>query len=693
MIADFGLAKRVSADDRVTQSGTAVGTPSYMAPEQAAPSRKGSGLTMAADVYSLGAILYELLTGRPPFRGTTALETLRDVLEREPPRPRALNAAVDRDLETVCLKCLDKDPARRYASAAALAEDLERFLHGEPVQARPVSRVERLRRWCRRNRALALATSLAAVGLVAVTTVAVLLWVREAAHAARLQEAAQELKQALGEVKLKHALAESRRETAEAHEKEAHRQRRLEEESFRQAHKAVNDFCVRVSKELRTKPGMQPLRKQLLEAARGYYQRFLEQRAQDPRLKRELAEAQFSIGLIASEIGPKAASADAYRAALKIYQEQLQVTPGDVNLQARFADTVYNLAIALEALGQPKESLATYLKAQDLYERLLRGHPGHPSLRAGLADIHSGLGSLHRRAGRFSEAVAAHRKTTAIYEQLAAEGPPSKRRQDDLALAYNNRGVVEVAAGLTVEALSSFEKAREIRERRHKEEPRNPGLMMALAASYRDLGLIHRDRGESDDALRFLNQARDLRARAVEDDPKVIAYQADLACSHMDIGQISASRARGTAGPERLKLLKDALDCYQKALPILEQLVRADPTTPNFQSDLAKVHFQVGTLSMGNNQPDQAERAFATARRMQVKLVQGYPDVLEYRNALGGTLNNLARVLMNQRRAEEARPLLLEGIEQQRVAVERAPRIGGYRTTLNSLYRTSRPWR
>jgi len=148
-ITDFGLAKRIEGGSDLTGTGQILGTPSYMPPEQAAARRGEIG--PASDVYSLGAILYELVTGRPPFRAESPLDTLVQVLEAEPVSPRLLNRSVPRDLETICLKCLQKPLQRRYATAAELADDLGRFLNDEPIRARPVSTLGRVWRWCKRR--------------------------------------------------------------------------------------------------------------------------------------------------------------------------------------------------------------------------------------------------------------------------------------------------------------------------------------------------------------------------------------------------------------------------------------------------------------------------------------------------------------------------------------------------------------
>jgi Protein kinase domain len=209
------LAKLLEADGSLTQAGAALGTASYMPPEQA----RGDGTaTTSSDVYSLGAILYELLTGRPPFRAATPAETIMDVLEKEPTPPSATDSSIGRDLNTICLKCLEKEPSRRYGSAEALALDLRRWLEGRPIEARPVGSTERIWRGCRRNPALTSVIAAALAIIVAMTA----FYIRSLnARNAETEEALEQTRLAENQARLageetQDALARSRYEQARA---------------------------------------------------------------------------------------------------------------------------------------------------------------------------------------------------------------------------------------------------------------------------------------------------------------------------------------------------------------------------------------------------------------------------------------------------------------------------------------------
>lgn len=221
-VTDFGLARRIGAESSLTATGAVLGTPSYMAPEQA---RGGKDVTTQADVYGVGAILYHLLTDKPPFKGVDALDTIRQVREQEPPRPRSVCPLVDRDLETICLKCLEKQSPRRYSSADALAEDLDRWSRGEPILARRAGTVERVLKWCRRHPA---GTGLVGVTilflLAAVGGVVALGYSRTLADKNRdLEVAKAEAEEQKGEAERQRGEADTQRSRAEREEAESWR--------------------------------------------------------------------------------------------------------------------------------------------------------------------------------------------------------------------------------------------------------------------------------------------------------------------------------------------------------------------------------------------------------------------------------------------------------------------------------------
>ena len=213
-ITDFGLAMRVEGGNDLTRTGQIVGTPSYMPPEQAQGNRSLIG--PGSDVYSLGAVLYECLTGRAPFRADSVLKTIEQVIHAEAASPRTLNAAIPRDLETICLKCLEKEPHRRYGTAQLLAEDLQRFLTGEPIVARPARALERTVKWVRRHPTPAALIVSSAVALLALVGAGIGIYYNARLQSsnqqlgdakATLESRNQQLSEASGKVKSERALA------------------------------------------------------------------------------------------------------------------------------------------------------------------------------------------------------------------------------------------------------------------------------------------------------------------------------------------------------------------------------------------------------------------------------------------------------------------------------------------------------
>jgi hypothetical protein len=319
LVTDFGLAKLNPSDalgdtqgraghSQMTMDGTVMGTASYMPPEQAIGNLEE--ISERSDVYSLGATLYDLLTGKPPFGAANVHETIRQVIEAEPVAPRVLNANVPKDLETICLKCLQKAPARRYTSAGELAEELQRYRAGEPILARPVGFVEHTFRWCYRNPWPTTAICASLCGLI----VAIILW-QTAVHATDVATKAE-------------AFAETKREEAEAarilaREAEAFAQTKREEAEASRRHllAAINElFNTWGNVTILNEPALADVRRQLLAAATKLYKDMSKHLGDDPELQQEMGVSYFRLGDMMFKMKGYQEAAAAVHSALEIQQ-------------------------------------------------------------------------------------------------------------------------------------------------------------------------------------------------------------------------------------------------------------------------------------------------------------------------------------------------------------------------------------
>ncbi len=673
-VTDFGLAKRLRvrpdagrpageppaasstadqsehADEGPTQTGSVLGTPGYMAPEQAT-GQKGL-VTTAADVYGLGAVLYELLTGRPPFRGETPLETLHQLLHQEAPRPRSLRPEIERDLETISLKCLEKEPRQRYASALALAEDLERFLAGKPIQARRVGPAERLWRWCRRQPALAAVSGLAILAVAAVVAGSILFALTEARHARELLDQQRQTQTALEDAQHHQALAE---------------------ESFRQAHQAVNDFCVKVSQQLEQVPSLLPLRKELLESALRYYQTFAREHGQDPKLRRELADTHRWVAEITSAIGSKALALESFQKSLALYQELLRDRPGDVGLQEAVARVRTKIG-----LHQPTVEAALKVDQENLAlaEQFLRDHPDNLKFQGFRTATYNSLAVMHRKLGHLDEAQRLMRLAGDLQEKLVAQHPDKLVLQRNLALYVNNLGIYQSETGHPDEALQSFQRALAIRRRVAETEPQNGTYQLDVAASSRDIGMVQANTGHKAEALQSFQQALAIRDRLARANPRVTLYRSDLASSCRDVGRVL----------QDLHRLDEALASFERSRALQEQLVKVDPTVAQYRYDLAHSYFLAGDVHRARKQWTEAIRAYREARSLLETLIQKHPDHLDYLYLLGLDLDSLGVTLEQTGQLGEATAALEKALACQKAAFVKAPKVRHYRSALDKHY-------
>jgi tetratricopeptide (TPR) repeat protein/tRNA A-37 threonylcarbamoyl transferase component Bud32 len=605
-ITDFGLAKRLDRQTARTRTGAVLGTPSYMAPEQASGVTKQVG--PAADVYALGAILYELLTGRPPFKAPTPMETALQVLSDEPVSPSRLQPKLPRDLETICLKCLRKEPHRRYASAAALADDLRRWQDGRPIQARPVAGLERLWYWARRNKRTAVLAGSVLLLLLGVAVVAsgATLWIYQ--------------EQVRTESERRRADLMSRRMRAERDQKQE--ALKAEARRRRQARDALDAMSSQVIDEwLGKQKDLLPEHKAFLHKALAAYEEFARETGQDEASRAGVAAAYLRVGGIRRSLGQAKGAKTAYRRSQALYRRLAADFPHQPAYRQQLVQSSNSLANLLAETGFPQAAEAAFRAALAVAKQLAADLPNRSEYRQLLAQSHNSLGILLQNTSRPKAAEAAFRQSLALRKQLAADfaNRPDYRR--DLAASHNNLGWLLVAMGQPKKAEMAFREALALYKQLAADFPNRLDYRQRLALARNNLGNLLAETDRPKEAEVAYRAALIVYKQLAADFPNRPDYRFELANVHRNQGALLAKTSRP----------KEAELALGEALAIQKQLAGDFPGRPDYQNDLAATLVNLAAMASDQGRHAQACRWLAQAVPHHQAALRANPNLPSYR--------------------------------------------------------------
>jgi serine/threonine protein kinase/tetratricopeptide (TPR) repeat protein len=701
-VTDFGLARWLAPDaTAVTVSGMVLGTPSYAAPEQVAGTAGPP-----ADVYSLGAILYECLTGRPPFKAATVLETLELARTRDPVPVRQSQPGVPPDLETICLKCLEKEPARRYAGADQLADDLQRFREGKPVLARPVSRPERLRRWAARNPLPAVLAAVLALAVVTGLSAALGLWANAAWHWRREEAACREAED--NYLTCRQVLGEYVAVT---------RDPRLQTPAARHAQRAAlaraRVFCEGLSRQ---RPDDVGLRRDLAEVctglagldahdgrleeareagetARALWQG-LQMEPPEGRYRDRLATVLSTLGLVYCRLGRTTDAGDAWQQALTLW-ELLNVEGATPALLAA-CEARRNLAGLRDEFGHWAQIAPRLEENCARLERAANAGAASPALWLELLENLAQLGEWYQHDGNQPGAERCWRRGYELGRRLAEELPDSARAVHYLALCGRELAARDPAAAPPRDTVRLCGLAIRLLEAQHQRDPDDQDCTGALADVSWLLADCYRQAGQFRDALRTARRAPLVLGELADRHPHDLAArlaalvgQGMLAVRERECGEPSAARSTSglaadgferfcdahRAEPQALVLASQAGaslapslrhagapdDAYRVAglsLRLSEDVVRQGPDEPRHWFNLSQAWTHVAKCHWSDGRPEQTEAALRAAVRAADELARRWP---EYRPLREDRLHRLGRFLEERGRAAEAAECLRGG--------------------------------
>jgi serine/threonine-protein kinase len=556
-----------------TVQGQVLGTPAYMAPEQA--DARPDLFSERTDVYGLGAVLFEILTGEPPFGGPNALAILAQVVVDAPVPPRQRVATLPRALEAICLQALAKRPQDRYPSAKALAADVQRWLGDEPVQAYREPLFARITRWTRRHRTTVLA------GAAAVTVATVCL--------------------AVASILLLRASREVERQRDEART-----QRDKARVNFRLAREAVDYFDTKVSQSPEMKArGLELLRSALLGSAADFYQRFVDEEAEDADVQFEQGLALQRLGKLYRTLGRQARAEMAFRQALNVFDRLSEADSERLDYQVRLAETYRLLGKVHSALSRRDQAEQAFHEAVAICDRLRKVAGSKDDVEQVAAGMQQELGIFYAAAGKNEAAEKAYQAARTGWQQLVSAHPNNQDEVQNLATTLMDLGILYVTTNRRESAENPFREARALNERLVAANSDEPDYQDSLAESITSLAVLYDETGRHERAIEAFGQARSRVQQLAEAHPHVLEYQLSLA------------RANNNLGVSYRKQLRDDLaePSYRASVATFQHLVEVYPQVTKITVSLGVGQLNLGNLTRDLGKFDEALGWYAQSRQ------------------------------------------------------------------------------
>lgn len=573
-LLDFGIAKLLGAEEDAlaqTMAGQEIMTPEYASPEQV----KGEKITTASDVYSLGVLLYELLTGQRPYRlkTRTAAEVARAITDQEPERPSTCLTRGDLspssilhprflrgDLDNIVLMAMRKEPARRYASVGQFSEDIRRHLEGLPVAAHKDTVPYRTRKFVRRHRVAVIAACL--VFLAVIGGMIATLWGWRVARS----------------------------------------ERRKAQSLFSDVRQLANSFMFEFHDSIQDLPGSTAARALVVKRALEYLDRLAQKSAGDPTLERELATAYRRVGDVQgnpnnANLGDTAGAMQSYDKALAIAKELAGTDRADVETQRLLAVIYQKLAEVQAATGDLKGGVESSVKSLGFFKQFADTAPTDIEAQRSLAVSHIKLGDVlgnsnFPNVGDWSKASSEYQSASKILESVQASGVADERTRRLLGIVYERMGTMQEAEKNFAEALETYRKSLAIREALATEFPNHADVVRDAAIAQEKIGNAMTALGNLNAALENRRNSLEIFQKLARSDSKNVQAQRSVAISYTHLGDLL-----GNPESPNLGKLSEALENYRKALEIYLMLDAAVPSNSSNRKYLAELYASIGTVN------------------------------------------------------------------------------------------------